>query len=65
MQKVWAVLLLVAALAAGVLVYRQLQAPAEFANVLVYPTPREMKSFQLTSHTGAPVSREQLNGHWT
>lgn len=65
MQKVWAILLLVAALAAGVLVYRQLQAPAEFSNVLVYPTPREMKSFQLTSHTGQPVSREQLNGHWT
>lgn len=65
MQKVWAVLLLVAALVAGVLVYRQLQTPAEFSNVLIYPAPREMKSFQLTSHTGQSISREQLNGHWT
>ena len=65
MQKIWATLLLLAAVVAGVLVYRQLQQPAEFANVLVYPAPRELKSFSLTSHTGQPAGREQLNGHWT
>lgn len=65
MQKVWATLLLITALAAGVLVYRQLQVPAEFSNVLIYPAPRDLKPFQLTSHRGQPVGREQLNGHWT
>lgn len=65
MQKIWATLLLLAAVVAGVLVYRQLQHPAEFANVLVYPAPRDLKTFQLTSHKGEPISREQLNGHWT
>lgn len=65
MQKIWAALLLVTALVAGVLVYRQLQVPAEFSNVLIYPAPRDLKDFQLTSHKGEPMSRAQLNGHWT
>jgi len=65
MQKIWAALLLVAALVAGVLVYRQVQLPAEFSNVLIYPAPRDLKSFQLNGHQGQQISREQLNGHWT
>lgn len=65
MQKIWAALLLVTALVAGMLVYRQVQAPAEFSNVLIYPAPRELRTFQLTSHAGQPVGKEQLAGHWT
>ncbi len=65
MQKIWAVLLLIAALAAGGLVYRQLDQPAEFSHVLIYPTPRDLKPFSLSGHNAQPVGREQLNGHWT
>ena len=65
MQKIWATLLLVAAVVAGVLVYREVEQPGELANVLVYPTPRELANFKMTSHSGQALSVEQLKGHWT
>ena len=52
-------------LSAGVLVYREVEQPGELANVLVYPTPRELANFKMTSHSGQALSVEQLKGHWT
>lgn len=65
MQKLWAAALLVAALAAGLFGYQQLQKPAEFSHVLIYPQPRDLKQFELTDHQGNKLNRQALHGHWT
>jgi len=65
MQKIWSLLLLVAAIVAGVYSYQLLTKPTEFTNVLVYPQARKLAAFELTNHQGQKVDNAQLQGHWT
>lgn len=65
MQKIWGLLLLVAAIVAGAYSYQLLTKPTEFSNVLVYPQARKLAGFELTNHQGQPLTNQQLQGHWT
>ena len=58
-------LLVAAALAAGVLLYQWSQLNAEPRLALVYPQPRVLADFQLTDQHGESVTRERLYGQWT
>ena len=57
-------LLLVAVLGGFVYKLHRAQADPEIA-ALVYPTPKLLPEFSLTSHTGETFSRDQLLGQWS
>ena len=59
------VLLAVAAMVAGVLLYQFSQASAEPELALVYPQPRALADFTLTDQHGETVNRERLYNQWT
>lgn len=58
-------LLAVAAMIAGVMLYQLSQFSNEPKLALVYPQPRALANFNLTDQHGNNVSREQLYGQWT
>jgi protein SCO1/2 len=58
-------LLAVAALIAGIVLYQLSQASNEPKLALVYPQPRVLANFELTDQYGKAISREQLYGQWT
>lgn len=64
-QKLMVLLVVVLALTAGVFSYLQLQQTQQPVAALVYPHPRDLAEFQLVSHKGQPVTRQQLRGQWT
>jgi protein SCO1 len=65
MNKVVTLIVALGALAAGVMLFGQLnkKAPVEFA--LHYQQPREIKPFQLTDHLGTPFNNASLKGQWS
>jgi len=65
MNKIVTLIVALGALAAGVMLFGQLnkQAPVDFA--LHYQQAREVKPFQLTDHLGEAFNNESLTGHWS
>lgn len=65
MNKIVTLIVALGALAAGVMLFGQLnkQAPVDFA--LHYQQAREIKPFQLTDHFGEAFNNESLTGHWS
>ncbi|MEE2002217.1 SCO family protein [Alkalimonas sp. MEB108] len=64
-NKILFPLIAVLALVAGFVGYHFLQPSHTPEHTLLYPQPRVLADFQLTSHTGSAVTREQLYGQWT
>ncbi|MFT5812514.1 MAG: protein SCO1/2 [Psychroserpens sp.] len=64
MNKVVALILALGALAAGVMLFTQLnnKAPVDFA--LHYQQAREIKAFELTDHNGITFNNKSLKGQW-
>jgi protein SCO1/2 len=65
LRNIILVLIAVAAVVAGVMLYKMQQVSTEPANALVYPQPRTLSDFSLTDQFGAKVDRERLYGQWT
>ena len=65
MNKIITVIVALAALVAGVVLFNQLSSkpPAEFA--LHYQQAREVKPFSLTDHHGESFNNASLKGHWS
>ncbi|MCC5852262.1 MAG: SCO family protein [Alkalimonas sp.] len=64
-SKLFFPLIAVLALVAGVTGYHWLQNSHQPEHTLLYPQPRVLSDFRLTSHTGSAVTRDQLYGQWT
>lgn len=65
MNKIVILIVALGALAAGVMLFGQVnkKAPVEFA--LHYQQARDIKAFELTDHFGEAFNNESLKGHWS
>jgi len=65
MNKIITLIVALGALAAGVMLFGQVnkQSPVEFA--LHYQQAREIKNFELTDHLGEKFNNESLKGQWS
>ncbi|MBA6391601.1 SCO family protein [Colwellia sp. BRX10-3] len=65
MNKIVALIVALGALAAGVMLFTQLnnKAPVDFA--LHYQQAREIKAFELTDHNGKAFNNESVKGQWS
>lgn len=59
------------AVVVGMFVYSVVRTPAltddqlRERGVFVFPTPRKIEPFELTTHTGEPFTLKDLEGHWS
>lgn len=71
LQKTVALCLGFVAVVVGLFVYSVTRTPVltdeqlREQGVFILPRPREITAFELTTHTGAPFTLEDLTGHWT